>query len=155
MPISQYVEYCLANRTDFNVCWPWDPTWAATLQGYGIMSKHGVKGIYAHRLAHKLTTGEDPEVVMHRCDFAPCFNFAHLVGGTHEDNMQDMVRKGRHRSGTFKPGMRRWRCTPEEIVLMRKLRADGVSRKDVAEMMGRSIATISKIAGKRRPKRGE
>lgn len=49
----------------------------------------------AHRLAHYLTTGETPPVVMHTCDNPPCCNPAHLRGGTQRENVHDAIRKGR------------------------------------------------------------
>jgi hypothetical protein len=36
--------------------------------------------------------------VLHRCDIPACVNIDHLFLGTHSDNMQDIVAKGRHTS---------------------------------------------------------
>jgi hypothetical protein len=51
----------------------------------------------AHRLAFLMHYGNIPNSmhVLHRCDNPPCINPQHLFLGTNQDNMDDMVRKGR------------------------------------------------------------
>lgn len=50
-----------------------------------------------HRLMYKLAYGEfDLDLhVLHKCDNTLCINPKHLKLGTHTDNMQDKIRKGR------------------------------------------------------------
>ncbi len=50
-----------------------------------------------HRIVHAYATGETPKVVMHTCDNRKCVNPNHLKSGTHQDNTQDMLAKGRGR----------------------------------------------------------
>jgi hypothetical protein len=66
-------------------------------RGYGHIWDKGKLRI-AHRVAWELTNGPIPDGlwVLHRCDVRRCVNPAHLFLGTHDDNMHDMVRKGRH-----------------------------------------------------------
>lgn len=69
--------------------------------GYCRKKVGGVK-IPHHRLvyaqAHGLAVSDLIGVVMHTCDVRNCINPEHLCLGTHKDNTQDMLVKGR--SGT-------------------------------------------------------
>jgi len=82
-------------------CWMYTGT--LNNWGYG-QFRIGSKRVFAHRLAWMLTHGSIPEglLVCHNCpdgDNPACANPAHLYLGTHKQNMQDMVRKGRNRTG--------------------------------------------------------
>jgi hypothetical protein len=75
-------------------CWNWIAK--HTQDGYGSL-KLNRKMYSAHRVAYEISTGDNPSgfVVMHSCDNKSCCNPAHLKKGTHRDNMQDMIAKGR------------------------------------------------------------
>ena len=78
----------------------------ATTYGYGRMRWNG--RIYlAHRLAWSSRNGDIPKglCILHRCDTPPCVNPDHLFIGTHADNSDDKIRKGRLRYG-WGPGRR-------------------------------------------------
>jgi hypothetical protein len=82
---------------DDRECWEWTRKKA---RGYGRFDVRGWP-VYAHRIAWVIAFGVIPDglYVCHSCDNPPCVNPAHLFLGTAKDNMQDKVRKGRHRWG--------------------------------------------------------
>lgn len=88
-----------------NECWPW--TGGCNSKGIPYFTVDGRK-IIAYRLVYKLTHPEwdidNPrEVLRHQCkdergrdvDNPLCCNPSHVIPGTHEENMLDMVLKGR------------------------------------------------------------
>lgn len=84
--------------------------WTGALypSGYGAFGvTTGQPPTGAHRVAWELAHGPIPDglFVCHHCDihyplgdrtYRRCVNHEHLWLGTHEDNMADMVAKGRH-----------------------------------------------------------
>lgn len=75
-------------------CWEW--TLAPLRSGYGRLTI-GAGTVLAHRLSYQLNVGPIPDGmdILHSCDNRMCVNPEHLFPGTHRDNMDDMVRKGR------------------------------------------------------------
>jgi hypothetical protein len=75
-------------------CFEW--LGARSMSGYGKIRIEG-RDVGAHRVSWYLNTGEWPDdiFVCHTCDNPCCVRFDHLFIGTHADNMQDMVEKGR------------------------------------------------------------
>lgn len=83
-------------------CWPW---LGSTRHGYGNIGVGSrVDGsrrvVSAHRVAWELTHGPIPDGlwVLHRCDNPSCVRPTHLFLGTPQDNVDDMLAKGRHRA---------------------------------------------------------
>ena len=79
-------------------CWEWNGTIA--VNGYGVITsgKHGLRDAHMHRLSFEIFNGPIPAgaIVRHTCDNPPCMNPDHLLTGTQDDNMQDMVERRRH-----------------------------------------------------------
>jgi hypothetical protein len=67
--------------------------------GYGLLNFKG-KATSAHRVSWIVHYGPIPEglCVLHKCDTPACINPHHLFLGTHQDNMSDCIKKGRHPS---------------------------------------------------------
>lgn len=79
-------------------CWPWLKTKMG--RGYGSLRVKGANPTGAHRVSWAIHNGRWPkrrEVVMHSCDNPICVNPNHLSVGSQSDNIQDCVRKGRHK----------------------------------------------------------
>lgn len=84
-----------------DACWPWMANTSRTPDGSGSFQIDG-KVLLAHRVMFCFAAGIeiDPDIfVMHSCDNPPCCNPRHLNAGTNDDNMADMVAKGRGKSG--------------------------------------------------------
>ena len=69
---------------------------ARTKDGYVQVSRDG-KTVLLHRHVYESVHGpQPPEVVIrHTCDTPDCISLAHLIPGTHEDNVADRVARGR------------------------------------------------------------
>ena len=75
-------------------CWEW---YGSRKGRYGNLTVKK-KNVLAHRFAWEITFGPIPIglFVCHHCDNKKCVRPSHLFLGAHEDNMRDMVIKGRH-----------------------------------------------------------
>lgn len=100
---KSHLEYVVDPDTG---CWLWQK--AITTHGYG--STHTPRPnpvkVFAHRMMWERVNGPIPQgegyhgtCVLHHCDNPSCVNPEHLFLGTHQDNMRDMIAKGRHRWG--------------------------------------------------------
>ena len=131
------------DRRSKDECWNWK---AATESGYGRFGING-KLFLAHRISWMLSFGDIPEGldVCHSCDNRLCCNPHHLFPGTQQDNMTDMVLKGRSMRGT---GVWQAKLTEDKVIEIRNLISDGFSTRKIGKMFGVTSSTVSKI-GKR------
>lgn len=84
-------------------CWEW--TASLHSHGYGQIADdynegNPLKVLRAHRTAWEFKHGKIPDgqLVCHKCDNPRCVNDSHLFLGTQQQNMSDMITKGRNGS---------------------------------------------------------
>lgn len=84
-------------------CWNWI---GCTELEYGSFYRADKSKIHTHRMAWILECGAIPDGkwVLHHCDNRACVRASHLWLGTAQDNIADMVSKGRHLDGRKKAG---------------------------------------------------
>lgn len=116
-------------------CLEWQ---GATNNGYCHFRWKGSRH-YLHRFIYSLFVGPEREVIRHSCDNSRCWNPAHLIGGTHQENMQDMVDRGRQAYGT-KHG--RIILTPEQV---QEIRSSILTNKQLAEKYRVGKTTIQHV----------
>jgi hypothetical protein len=116
-----------------------------TAKGYGRFTYKN-RFHLAHREAWIAAKGPIPAglLVCHTCDTPRCVNVAHMFLGTHKDNADDMIRKGRWRTGVPKNGYSKHsaKITPETVVLIRESPETGVS---MARKYGLAEDTVRRI----------
>lgn len=135
-------------------CWEW--TGRVCPKGYGYFDRRrGRKCKWkerAHRHAWSLVNGEIPKGlhVLHRCDNPKCVNPRHLFLGTHRENMQDKVRKGRQARNTHVRGEMQGNAvlTDGEVLLIREL-AGSLTQRRIGERFGIGQDQVSRIVNRK------
>jgi len=90
-------------------CWIWKGS--KRNKGYGAFVWANSCGTViqgrAHRFSYEIHKGVIPKgmFVLHKCDEPSCVNPEHLFIGSNQDNVDDMMKKGRHvKGGTYSKG---------------------------------------------------
>ncbi len=145
-----------------DACWPW--TGARRQHGYGVVKRRG-KRFTAHRVAYEQVHGPVAAdlSVRHTCDNPPCCNPAHLIAGTHAENMAEMALRKRGKGKAPSGDQHYLRREPERAirgedrtqaklteaaVLDIRARCPGERQSDVAAEYGVSQMTISRIVNR-------
>lgn len=129
-------------------CWVWDGAWD-NYWGYGFVWVNG-KNVRVHRHMYQLVHPcEDitDVVVRHSCDTPLCINPDHLKVGTHKENTQDAVSRGRMAKGNAHGKVK---VLEEDVPAIRQLLDDGVPQAHIAHMYGVSRFAIYSIKTGRR-----
>ena len=125
-------------------CWPWQA--GRISYGYGSFTVNG-RLILAHRFSWSLANGRDAGEarVLHSCDNPPCCNPAHLHLGTQQDNIDEMMSRGRHvaPSGESHPCAR---VSATDVREIRCAHASGESAISLGRRFGVSGTQIIRIA---------
>jgi len=128
-------------------CWLW--IGAKSKRGYGNIAFNGrVQG--AHRVSFLLSGGTIPDgqFVCHRCDNRACVNPAHLFAGTHTDNMQDCIAKGR-RAAQDGERNNKAKLTDEQRNHAAEMSRAGVSFSEIGRRLGVHRQTIVRAVAAR------
>lgn len=127
-------------------CWIWQGT--RNRNGYGHFNHSGPMGVLAHRIAWTYTRGSPGVLhVLHTCDTPACVRPNHLYLGTHTENMQDKVRKGRQFAASRQGSANKISKLHEaDVILMRARWESGAhTMTSLAASYGVSIKTVSQI----------
>jgi hypothetical protein len=144
----------VAKIDDDNSCWLWKGT--IRKNGYGQFSignpHFGGRTILAHRMAYELAVAPiaPGEQINHHCDNPPCCRPSHLYAGNAQDNMDDIMARGRavryDRSGSSNP---RARLTEAEVLEIRRRYNQGDTRSALAAAFGISRGALDHITSGR------
>lgn len=125
-------------------CWLW--TAGTTSQGYGVFHPRKGETVGAHRVSLSVKLGRPlgPNMyACHTCDNPACVNPAHLYEGTHQQNVDDSVRRGRHKRGAMGRDVK---LSDESVLAIRKRAASGERNRVLAAEYGVTESLISMIA---------
>jgi hypothetical protein len=108
--------------------------------GYPVV-KIGGRQWRVNRLVWFMWHGPIPEgmLVLHRCDNRKCRNIDHLFLGTHQDNMDDMVAKGRQARGSRQGSSK---LTEHDVLA---IRISPIGTRRLAKHLGVSRTTVQKV----------
>lgn len=123
-------------------CWEWS---RATNKGYGYMAVGRGRMRAAHIIAWEIANDRKMPVgmlVRHDCDNPLCTNPGHLTLGTHADNSDDKVSRGRQAQGSR---MGSAKLTELDIPVIREMYKQGIYQRAIAAQFGVSQSLISAI----------
>lgn len=144
LTIAERLDLLLDKSGGPEACWPYIRKLHRT--GYAPVRFHGsIKGV--HVWAYEVAFGPvmDGMFVLHACDNRRCGNPAHLSVGTHQDNMNDKVARGRQArmAGEENPFAK---LTKDQAIEIKRRRLSGERVVDLVREFGVSGFAIYGIA---------
>ncbi len=108
--------------------------------GYAVGIRKG-KHVKLHRYLYELKHGPIGEglVLLHECDNRICVNPAHLKPGTHQENMDDMVSKGRSAKGSKVASSK---LNNRQVSIIKRSKK---SARELADRYGVHVSTIYRV----------
>jgi len=136
-PSVKFFDYVIKQDAG---CWNWIGHVHHT--GYGMYRSN-----LAHRFSYTMQNGSIPDGlwVLHKCDNRKCVNPSHLFLGTPQDNIDDMMAKGRGNKARGE-AVGNSRLSAVDIVAIRN---DVRTQKQIAGDYGISCSTVQAIKAKR------
>lgn len=124
-------------------CWVWGGN--TDKQGYGRFQL-GRRSMGAHAYSLEISSDKvrpDDLNALHSCDNPPCVNPNHLRWGTHQDNSNDAIDRGRVPRGEEAPLVK---LTEADVIDIRNLYAIGGQSEELALRYGVSVGNVRSIA---------
>jgi len=140
--------WAMVKRDNPHECWNWQGV--CFHGGYGKLHRRvggKSKNFLAHRYGWELIHGQigDSKLfVCHKCDNRKCVNPNHLFLGTHQDNMDDMISKGRN----YEIGVKGRRVISNNKISMEiaeQIRGEELPTKELAKKYSLNRSTILRI----------
>lgn len=139
-----WLRDAVANRDRTTGCWDWPFSCSGQ---YGQVYWCGRKRKAAH-VALELDGRPRPNpqaLSLHSCDRQICVNPSHLRWGTHQDNTDDMLARGRERY--LRGEKHRWaKLSPSDVAeIRRRYRSDQVTQRQLAHEYDMSQTAIGQL----------
>lgn len=141
-PLASRLAEHLAPGGPKGDCLEWQG--AKSRDGYGVLivqQDRSKRNVRAHRLAYALAHPDEDIaglVIRHTCDNRCCCNSAHLLSGTHQDNMNDRTARGRNKPPK---GQAHGNAKLSEDVV-RVIRISELSSNEIAPLLGVSPSLV-------------
>lgn len=125
------------HRQELGKCWVWVK--GKFSFGYGafwIIPQR--RNETAHKLSWMMVNGPIPDGkwILHKCDNPACCNPAHLFEGSHQENIDDMIKKGRQAKGATHFSA----TSPEKVVKGESHHKAKLTESDVCEIRKRKVS---------------
>jgi hypothetical protein len=123
-PVQRFLKFVDKSES----CWIWKGSYFETGYGQFWLNK---KTMTAHKSSWILLKNEktNGKCVCHTCDNRFCVNPDHLFLGSHKDNTQDMIKKGRQ------PIQKRKICTEDREKII-NMHYQGIRQRDIGKLFG-------------------